>query len=73
MFNHSDTTVVLVDFDKGVFVVKAEQLDGKTVVVATEARWSEVKKHLSDARDVHGIPVRASNRAMNAVKKQVMS
>lgn len=73
MFDHTDTTVVLVDFDKGNFVVQAEQLDGKKLTVAAEPRWDDVKKHLADARDVHGIPVRASNRAMNAVKKQVMS
>lgn len=73
MFDHRDTTVVLVDFDKGMFVVQAEQLDGKKLTVATESRWDSVKKHLADARDAHDIPVRASNRAMNAVKKQVMS
>jgi hypothetical protein len=73
MFNHTETTVVLVDHDKSKFVIEAEQLDGKRIVVATEARWDDVKKHLADARDVHGISVRATNRAMNAVKKQVLS
>lgn len=72
MVDHTDTTVVLVDHDKGRFVVEAEQLSGKRIVVATETRWDDVKKHLADARDVHGIPVRCSNRAMSAIKKQVM-
>lgn len=72
MFDHTDTTVVLVDYDKGRFVVEAEQLSGKRIVVSTETRWDDVKKHLADARDVHGIPVRCSNCAMSAIKKQVM-
>lgn len=72
MFDHTDTTVVLVDYDKGRFVVVVEQLSGKRIVVATEARWEDVKKHLADARDVHGISVCCSNRAMSAIKKQVM-
>lgn len=72
MFDHTDTTVVLVDYYKGRFVVEAEQLSGKRIVVANETRWDDVKKHLADARDVHGIPVRCSNRAMSAIKKQVM-
>ena len=73
MFDHTDTIVVLVDHDKGKFVVEAEQLNGKRIVVATEDRWDGVKKHLAAARDVHGIPVRCSNRAMKVIKKQVMS
>lgn len=72
MFDHTDTTVVLVDYDKSRFIVEAEQLSGKRIVVATETRWDDVKKHLADARDTHDIPVRASNRAMSAIKKQVM-
>lgn len=73
MFDHTDTTVVLVDYDKGRFVVEAEQLSGKRIVVATETSWECVKKHLADARVVHYIPARCSNRAKAIVKKQIIA
>jgi hypothetical protein len=71
MFDHTDTIVVLVDFAKGRFAVQAEQLDGKKLLVATEARWDSVKKHLADARTTSFTQARITSRAEKAVKKQM--
>jgi len=67
--DYKDTTVVKVDFDKGFFNVVAEQIDGDSVVLLSTRSWAEVKKILAVARDENDVPVRATPRAMNAVKK----
>lgn len=67
--DYKDTTIVNVDYDKGFFNAVAEQLDGSKVVLLSTRSWAEVKKVLAVARDENDVPVRASSRAMNAVKK----
>lgn len=67
--DYKDTTIVNVDYDKGFFNVVADQLDGSKVVLLSTRSWAEVKKILAVARDENDVPVRASSRAMNAVKK----
>ncbi len=71
MFNYENTVLVRVDFNKGEYVVLAEQFDGTQSAIANELSWTAVKPHLADARE-HGLSVKASNRAMSAVRKEMM-
>lgn len=71
MFDYADTIVVIVKHGDGVFIVEAEQLSGERVVVAKETRWSDVKKHLAEARAASPVQVQCSASAMRAIKKQV--
>lgn len=71
MFNYENTVLVRVDFNKGEYVVLAEQFDGSQTTIANEHAWADVKPHLADARD-NGLSIKASNRAMLAVRKEMV-
>ncbi len=71
MFDYTNTVLIRVDYNKGEYIVIAEQFDGTQSVVANELSWASVKSHLADARE-QGLNAKASSRAMLAVRKEMM-
>lgn len=72
--DHNNTILIAVDFANGKFTAHAEQLDGSKVLLVSTRSWSDIKTNADVARcrDELNIPIRASSRAMNAIRKQVM-
>ena len=72
--DHKNTILIQIDWNKGFFIVHAEQLDGSKALVVQTPRWTDVKTNedVARCRDELNIPIRATQRAMAAVKKQVM-
>ena len=72
--DHQNTILVAVDFANGNFTAHAEQLDGSKVLLVASRSWADIKSNADVARcrDELNIPIRASSRAMSAIRKQVM-
>lgn len=72
--DHTNTILVQIDWNKGFFTAQAEQLDGSKVMLIQSASWAAIKANADVARcrDELNIPIRASQSAMRAIKKQVM-